>query len=741
MKKISVFFFVILFFVNKGFAQNIYPIIPLPQQVTTAKGNFVLNKYVIVQDFTKNQAVKSALQPLKAKIEQITGKKLLSNGSKSTNKIIQIRLSNTIANAEGYQLHITPTQISIKAKTSAGVFYAIQTLLQLTNNQANYSAKIPCATIIDTPRFAYRGIMLDVARHFMPIDVIKKYIDELARLKINRFHWHLTDGQAFRFESKKYPLLQYAKSTQWPTNEGFYTQQEMKAMVKYAAERAITIIPEIDIPSHSQALLSAYPEYGCLDSLGQNFNDQGELCPNEKSIAFVKDLLDEVMAVFPSKNIHIGGDEASKINWKNCTVCKKRMKELHLKNVDELQSNFIKSLAAHLNNKGRNMIGWDEIMDGGLAPNATVMAWRSTENGTKAAQMKHQVIMSPTSHCYLDYYQSENPREPLANNGFISLAKIYGFEPVPNELNEEEKTYILGTQANLWTEQVATGSHAEYMTFPRAIALAEVAWSNPKNKNYTDFLNRIPYYLKGLDERKVNYAKHFYEIKTNVILDTNQTLKIELSTASNNAPLYYTLDGSSPTTQSQVYQSPITIDKPTLLKAAAVMKNEIVDETISNISINKATGVKVELSEPPSKYYNKGGIAALTNGVFGAIKRYNDNEWLGWDTKGVEAMLDFNKMETITNVSLRFFHQPSSWVWIPSKVEIWGSKDGSNYNLLNEQALKTPRNEGTVDISMEIPITEIRHLKIKVQSFGAIPIDDVGAGNSSWFFIDEIVVN
>lgn len=740
MKKISIVFFVILFFAQNGFAQNIYPIIPLPQQIIETKGSFILNKHVVIQDFSKNEVIKSALQPLKDKIEQITATKLLSNSSKSANKTIQIRLSDKIANAEGYQLHITPTQISIKAKTAAGIFYAVQTLLQLITVQTNFSAKIPCTTIIDEPRFAYRGIMLDVARHFMPIDFIKKYINELARLKINRFHWHLTDGQAFRFQSKKYPLLQYAKSTQWPTNEGFYTQQEMKAMVKYAAERSITIIPEIDMPSHSQALLSAYPEYGCLDNLGQSFNGQGELCPNEKSIAFVKDLLDEVMDIFPSKTIHIGGDEASKANWKNCPVCKKRMKELNLNNVDELQSNFIKSLSKHLNSKGRSMIGWDEIMDGGLAPNATVMAWRSTENGVKAAKMKHQVIMSPTSHSYLDYYQAENLSEPLANNGYISLAKIYSFEPVPNELNEEEKTYILGTQANLWTEQVATGSHAEYMTFPRAIALAEVAWANPKNKNYTDFLNRIPYYLKGLEERKVNYAKHFYEIKTNVILDTNQTLKIELSTASNNAPLYYTLDGSSPTTQSQLYQSPITISKPTLLKAAAIMKNEIVDETISNISINKATGVKVELSEPPSKYYNKGGVGALTNGIFGAIKRYNDNEWLGWDTKAVDAVLDFNKMETITNVSLRFFHQPSSWVWLPAKIEIWGSVDGSNYNLLNEKELQMPTNEGEIDISTEIPKTEIKHLKIKTKSFGVIPSNYPGAGNSSWFFIDEIVV-
>lgn len=741
MKKLIASVVVFIVLSTSGFAQNIYPIIPLPQQIIAAKGNFIVDKNVIIQDFTKSEAVNSALFPLKNKIVQTIGIPLRKSIAFTTAKTIQIRLSNTIANAEGYQLRISLTQISIKAKTSAGVFYAVQSLLQLIQPGSNYSLKIPCATIIDEPRFAYRGIMLDVARHFMPINFIKKYIDELARLKINRFHWHLTDGQAFRFESKKYPLLHYAKSAQWPTNEGFYSQKDIKELVKYAQERSITIIPEIDVPSHSQALLTAYPEYGCLDSLGKNFNGQGELCPNEKSIAFVKNLLDELMAVFPSKAIHIGGDEASKANWKNCPVCKKRMKDLDLNTVDELQSSFVTNLAKHLNSKGRTMIGWDEIMDGGLAPNATVMAWRSIENGTKAAQMKHPVIMSPTSHCYLDYYQSENPNEPTAYNGYISLAKIYSLEPLPNKLNAQESAYILGVQANLWTEQVATGTHAEYMTFPRAVALAEVAWSNPNQKNYADFIDRMAYYLNGLDERKVNYAKHFYEIKTNVNLDSNNRLMVSLSTEKKDTPLYYTLDGSSPTTQSQLYKSPFALTKPTVIKMASVMKNEMVDESISYITINKATGIKVELSEPPSKYYNKGGIAALTNGVFGATKRFNDYEWLGWDSKGVEALLNFNKTAVLTNVVLSFFHQPSSWVWLPRKIEMWGSIDGVNYKLLSEQAPEPPNTEGVTAISFEVPQTSIKYLKIRAQSFGVIPNNYTGAGNQSWFFIDEIVVN
>ncbi len=740
MKRINITLVLLLLFKN-GFTQNIYPIIPQPQQINAAKGNFLLDKNVIIQDFTKSKAVNAALFGLKNKITQTIGVPLRNSLVFTSAKTIQIRLSNKVSHSEGYELHITPHQIRINAKTAAGIFYAVQSILQLIQPNTKHSLKIPCATVIDAPRFTHRGMMLDVARHFMPIDFIKKYIDELARLKINRFHWHLTDGQAFRFESTKYPLLQYAKSVQWPTNEGFYSKKDIKDLIKYAEDRSITIIPEIDVPSHSQALLAAYPEYGCLDSLGKKFNGQGELCPNEKSIAFVKDLLDELIDIFPSKAIHIGGDEASKSNWKHCPVCKNRMKELNINTVDELQSNFIANLANYLHSKGKTTIGWDEIMEGGSIPNATVMAWRSTENGVMAAKQNYKVIMSPTSHCYFDYYQSENPNEPLANNGFISLAKVYNFEPVPNELTEKEKTNILGTQANLWTEQVATGLHTEYMTFPRVIALAEVAWSNPKQKNYEDFLIRLPYYLNGLTKRKVNYAKHFYEIKTNVTVDSNKMLKIILNSNNSNAPLYYTLDGSNPSKNSLSYQMPITVTKPTTLKVASMMSNELVDETISDITVNKATGLKIKLSEAPSKYYNKGGIEALTNGIFGSTKRYNDNEWLGWNEKNFEGLIGFNNTEILTSVSLRFFHQPSSWVWIPRKIEIWGSTDGLNYTIINQKEPKTPDHEGIINCIIDIPKTKVKYLKIKAEPYGIIPNNYVGSGNASWLFVDEIVVN
>jgi hexosaminidase len=739
MRKVIIAF-VLFLFVESSFAQNQYPIIPIPQKMTPGKGQFILNKQTVIQDFTKNNAVKTALNPLKSLISQSIAVELKNSTSSLAKSSIQIRLDDQITNPEGYQLTITPSKININAKTSAGVFYAVQSLLQLIKIEGATSLMIPALSIVDAPRFPYRGMMLDVSRHFMPLDFLRKYIDELARLKINRFHWHLSDGQAFRFESKKYPLLHYAKSSQWPTNEGFYSQKEMKELVKYAQDRSITIIPEIDVPSHSQALLDAYPEYGCLDSLGNTFKLQGEICPNEKSIAFVKNILDEVMEVFPSKDIHIGGDEASKTTWKNCPVCKKRMVDLNLSNVEELQSKFISSLDQYIKDKGRKMIGWDEIMEGGLAPNATVMAWRGSEHGATAAKMKHQVIMSPTSHCYFDYYQSDNPNEPLAFNGYVNLERIYSFEPLPSDLTEEEKSYVLGAQANLWTEQVATGSHAEYMTFPRALALAEVAWSDPKLKNFSEFLTRLPFYLNGMTDRKVNFAKHFYEIKSSMVLDPDLSLNVVLSSNNNNTPIYYTLDGTSPTLNSAIYKTPFRINKSTIVKAASVMNNEIVDESVSELTINKATGTKVEFSEAPSKYYNKGGAAALTNGVLGSSKRFNDNEWLGWSRAGVEVSTDLTKSDIISKVTMRFFHQPTSWVWMPQKVELWGSIDGINYRLLKDEMLSIPQKIGAIDVAIAIPQTEIRYLKAKV-SGGLIPENNPGAGTQAWFFIDEISVN
>jgi len=728
-------------------AQNRYPIIPQPQKIIPQNGSFELNKQVVIVDKTHNPQTLVALQPLKDKCRLAAGLALPVVSKAKGKKPIEVILDAKMTQAEGYKLSITPQQIQLKAKTPAGIFYGVQSLLQLLPTDIEQKIRandtqwtIPCGTIEDEPRFGYRGIMLDVSRHFMPVDFLKKYIDELAALKINRFHWHLTDGQAFRFESKKYPLLHTAKSPQWPTNEGFYTQEQMRELVKYAQDRFITIIPEVDVPGHSQAALVAYPQYACQDSTGKQLLFQGEFCPNPESAQFIADILDEVISIFPSEYIHIGGDEASKVAWHKCPVCRKTTQDLGLKNVDELQSNFIKTLEKHLNSRGRKMIGWDEILEGGLAPNATVMAWRSLESGGEAAKMKHNAIMSPTSHCYLDYYQSEDPNEPLAFAGFINLPKIYSFEPIPENLTAEEAKYVLGPQANLWTEQVPVGSHAEYMTFPRGVALAEVGWSKKEDRNYANFLDRLSSYLTRMDYRSVNYAKHFFEIKTQTSRDANQRINLSLLCDNNGAPIYYTTDGSTPTQLSNLYTGPILISQTTNIKAATVMKGRMVDEITRTISINKATGVQMELTTLPSKRYFRGGIGAITNGTFGGNGRFNDEEWLGWNDQDFEGVIKWNQATDFSKITLRFFHKPSSWVWMPKSVSILASNDGVNYTTLSTVNPSVPAQEGVLTIPMSLGNQQYKFLKIKAQAYGTIPANMTGAGDKAWLFVDEVVV-
>ncbi|UGU14320.1 beta-N-acetylhexosaminidase [Sinomicrobium kalidii] len=445
---------------------------------------------------------------------------------------------DSIAKAEAYKLSVTPKKIIISSSSPKGAFYAMQSLRQLMPvglEKGNYlengekEIAIPTVEVYDEPRFAYRGQMLDVGRHFFPVEFIKKYIDLMAMFKFNTFHWHLTEDQGWRIEIKKYPRLTevaaYRDSTvighyrdkprKWDTTRygGFYTQEEVKEVVKYAQDRFITVIPEIEMPGHSEAALAAYPELGCT---GGPYQVQGIwgihkniYCTKEETFEFLEGVLDEVVELFPSKYIHIGGDEAPKDNWEQCDVCQALIRSEGLADEHELQSYFIQRMEKYLNSKGKQIIGWDEILEGGLAPNATVMSWRGTEGAVEAAKQHHDVILTPTSHCYLDYYQYREDKEkkdPLAIGGYLPLEKVYSFEPVPEELTAEEAKYVLGSQVNVWTEYMKTPEKVEYMAYPRAIAMAEVAWSTKKNKNYDNFLYRLEPVIKRLDALGVKHG-------------------------------------------------------------------------------------------------------------------------------------------------------------------------------------------------------------------------------------------
>ncbi len=519
------FTFLLVLLFDCAVSQNTLPLIPQPRNVEMDKGNFILNKQTVIQaDPTMFEA-----QYLQQAIKQQTGLDLIilpaaSNVSKIT---LSFDLDGPAASGitEPYELTVSNNAIVIKAEYNQGFFYGIQTLLQLIPSEKKNEVKLPSLQINDAPKYKWRGMHLDCARHFFPVSFVKKYIDYLAMYKFNTFHWHLTDDQGWRIEIKKYPKLTEVGA--WRNGSmvghyndqtydsirygGFYTQEQIREVVAYATQRHITVVPEIEMPGHAVAALAAYPQYSCTGGPFEVGKQWGVLddvfCPKEETFTFLQDVLAEVITLFPSEYIHIGGDECPKTRWKACPNCQGLIKEKGLKDEHELQSYFVQRIEKFVNSKDRKIIGWDEILEGGLAPNAAVMSWRGTEGGIAAAKQKHYVVMSPGSHCYFDHYQGDPKTEPLAIGGFTSVGKVYSFEPTPKELSADEAKYILGAQANLWSEYIETPEKAEYMIFPRMIALSEVLWGTSKPSNFEDFKNRLMQQFKSLDAKGINYSK------------------------------------------------------------------------------------------------------------------------------------------------------------------------------------------------------------------------------------------
>ena len=530
-------------------AQGVMSIIPTPASVEMGNDTFLLDvETVIIADTTRAE-IKNIAEQLKHTIDSATGYELpIRTGIDGvSSQAIMLSLDDdhsSYVNSEAYFLSVSRQQVRLKAPTAAGLFYGMQSLLQLLPAQIyqtdytlvpqNTEWTIPAVTIEDYPRFKYRGLHLDVSRHFFPISFVKKYIDLLAMHKMNRFHWHLTDDQGWRIEIKQYPKLTevgaWRDSTligHYGTGKydnkrygGFYTQDEIKEVVQYAKERHITVIPEIEMPGHASAALASYPELGCEPDKAYHLQPtwgifEDIFCPREETFTFLENVLTEVMELFPSKYIHIGGDEAPKTAWENSELAQQVMEREGLKNEHELQSYFITRIEKFLNEHGRRIIGWDEILEGGLAPNATVMSWRGEAGGIKAAQQGHHVIMTPTSHLYFDYYQAPPKTEPLAIGSYTPLQQTYGYDPVPDTLTQEESQYILGAQGNLWTEYIHSGNKVEYMVYPRASALAEVVWSPKDKRDWNDFLQRLQIQFKRFEILEVNAAEHFRNKENN----------------------------------------------------------------------------------------------------------------------------------------------------------------------------------------------------------------------------------
>lgn len=532
-----------------------YQVIPKPAELTMQVGKFVIDGGTSI---SAAEGLKEEATFLAESIQQLTQVSPSITDQKAS---IDLVLNDQIENEEGYTLEVTPDQINISGKNAKGVFYGIQSLVQLISLPEEGSSitdiTVPAVTIKDQPRFIYRGMHLDVARHFFDVDFVKKYIDMIAMHKMNTFHWHLTEDQGWRIEIKKYPELTkvgaYRNGTitgHYPgeTNDnerygGFYTQDDIKEVLAYAQKRHVEVIPEIELPGHSQAAIASYPYLSCFPeeptevpnglmseaSKEQQKNGQPKVVQEswgvyndvycagkEETFAFLEGVLDEVTALFPSKYIHIGGDECPKKNWERCPNCQKRIKEEGLEDEHALQSYFVTRMEKYLNSKGKQIIGWDEILEGGLAPNATVMSWRGVKGGIEAAKQDHNVIMTPNSHCYFDHYQSKDTdNEPLSIGGFLPVEKVYSYEPVPEELSADQQHYILGAQGNIWSEYIPTDEHMEYMALPRATALSEVVWSQKEDKDFEDFKSRLNHMRKLYDAKGYNYAKHVFDTAEN----------------------------------------------------------------------------------------------------------------------------------------------------------------------------------------------------------------------------------
>jgi len=518
-----------------------YSLIPKPAELVMARGSFIIDNKTELKVSPLNHQTKSVAEFLAGIIRNSASVPLpVSEGSKDSGNSIVLVIDTAVSeNSGGYILSVTGRSIFLKSPSAEGLFRGIQTIRQLLPPQVETegglagetAAAVPACYITDAPRFSYRGLHLDVCRHFYTVDEVKRYLDIMALHKFNVFHWHLTDDQGWRIEIKKYPGLTVTGSQRKETlvghggrppftydgipHGGYYTQEQAREIVKYAADRYITVIPEIEMPGHAVAAIASYPWLSCtgnkldVQTRWGVFDDV--FCAGKDTVfAFLEDVLDEVIEIFTSEYMHVGGDECPKVRWENCSACQKRIKDEGLKNEHELQSWFITRMEKYLNAHGRQIIGWDEILEGGLAPEATVMSWRGVNGGIEAARLGHDAIMTPTGFAYLDYYQAEPAGEPLSIGGYVPLEKVYSFEPVPAELTPDEQKHILGFQGNVWTEYIATMSHLEYMAFPRAFAIAETGWTPALKKDFEEFLSRLEVQKQRYDLMKINYFRGEY---------------------------------------------------------------------------------------------------------------------------------------------------------------------------------------------------------------------------------------
>ena len=661
--------------------------------------------------------------------------------------------------AEGYLLRIWPDQVELIGADAAGIFHGVQTIIQLLQEDPKGRPALPCAVITDYPRFTWRGLHLDVSRHFFPVEFVKSYIDLLARYKMNSFHWHLTDDQGWRIEIKKYPKLTevgawrsgseygpYSDRTFDSTRYGgFYTQEQIREVVAYATARHVNVVPEIEMPGHALAALAAYPELSCTGGPFEVQKGWGVFddvfCPKEETFTFLENVLSEVIALFPSEYIHIGGDECPKTRWKECANCQALMKKEGLKDEHELQSYFTQRIEKFVNSKGRKIIGWDEILEGGLAPNAAVMSWRGTDGGIAAAKQKHNVVMSPGTHCYFDHYQGDPGQEPLAIGGFTTVQKVYSYEPIPDTLTEEEARYILGAQGNLWAEYITTPEHAEYMALPRAIALSEVLWSPKEARDEKDFLRRLELEFPKLDALKVNASKSLYQVSITPIQDVEPgKVLVKLSSGLDLSLSYSVLPPPFDASKGELerYSAPFLIDKDCEVQGWFFNEDRTGPISTRRFTFNLATARPITCDPLPSDRYDDGGPFTLVDGVTAGPRRVN-YEWLGWVGKTVTITVDLGEVKNFKTASINGLNETYSWIHAPESVEVGVGDDPESIVLKPALQVAGPSPNRITYTTTSEP--RGRYVRFRLSAVKKIPEGFPGAGSAAWMFLDEITVH
>ena len=765
-------------------------IVPAPADIKIGSGSLIISDKTVI--ILEGSHLENIAGQLAAAVKKSYGihLQIRKNTDKvsPTSNIIALnyeRFDNPLPGA--YTLEVNDRQVYIAGDNEEGVFYGMQSLLQLITPINAGSLSIPQLSITDRPRFAYRGAHLDVCRHFFSIEEVKKYIDHLAAYKLNKFHWHLTDDQGWRIEIKKYPLLTkvggYRNGTiigRYPGKGndsivygGYYTQAQIKEVVKYATDRYIEVIPEIEMPGHASAAIAAYPQLSCFPEedtkilettpwAGSRKGKQVQqtwgvfedvFAPTDYTFQFLQDVIDEVLPLFPSKYIHIGGDECPKESWKRSAFCQQLIQDKNLKDEHGLQSYFINRMEKYINQKGKKIIGWDEILEGGLAPNATVMSWRGEAGGIAAAKENHDVIMTPEGYCYLDHSQSRN-EDSITIGNYLPLEKVYSYEPIAAGLTEAQQKHITGAQVNLWTEYIGNRQKLEYHLFPRMIAMSEVLWSPKEKRNWKDFERRLPAIFERLDAQSINHSNAYYDPKITLsqVPDFNGVhIKV---TSSKNKPSFY-FGNKTKSAFLMLFDSIDVVahnsgiygirllgkinpsKKGEKWGAAEMTPYDYLFSTDFALSFNFATGKKITLANAPSVKYPGDGGFTLVNGLQNKMGLVRSSEFVGFNGTDLEAIIDLGKPSFINEIKLHIFEQTNSWIYRPASVSFYSSSDSINFKLL--ETVSTP--SGKANLLYSTKLTGLaRFVKVVAKNYGNIPEGRPGAGNKAWLFADEIEV-